>query len=123
VILIAALFLASPSPKPVTLPSPAIITSTDFVAPTAPRTPVLHHRDQWPEGTAIIYPSPGHGQYLHSRDVTELKISVNGAQKGMFDTSPGASGTFAGTSGGNTVAVVARFGNGAEEVVCQGLVG
>jgi hypothetical protein len=33
VILIAALFLSSPSPQPVTIPSPAIISSTDFVAP------------------------------------------------------------------------------------------
>ena len=45
VILIAVLFLSSPSPQPVTIPSPAIISSTDFVAPTAPRTPILYRRD------------------------------------------------------------------------------
>ncbi|MCJ7742341.1 MAG: hypothetical protein MUO95_06625, partial [Methanoregula sp.] len=56
-------------------------------------------------------------------DVTELRVSVNGAQKGMLDAKPGASGTFAGTSGGNSVAVVARFANGAEEVVYQSLIG
>ena len=39
VILVAALFLSRPSPQPVTLPSPATISSTDFVAPTAPRSP------------------------------------------------------------------------------------
>ena len=58
-----------------------------------------------------------------SGDVTELRVSVNGAQKGMLDTSPGASGTFAGTSGGNSVTVVAKFANGAESVVYQDSIG
>ena len=53
-------------------------------------------------------------------DSTGLMVTVNGVQKGMPGTSPGASGTFAGTSGGNTVTVVARFGNGAESVVYEG---
>ena len=52
-------------------------------------------------------------------DVTELRVSVNGAQKGMPGASPGASGTFAGTPGSNSVMVVAKFGNGAESVVYQ----
>ena len=56
-------------------------------------------------------------------DVTGLRVSVNGAQKGMLDASPGASGTFAGTSGTNTVMVVARFANGAESVVYQDSIG
>jgi len=56
-------------------------------------------------------------------DVTELRVSVNGAQKGILDASPGAGGTFAGTSGSNTVTVVAKFGNGAENVVYQGSIG
>ena len=54
-------------------------------------------------------------------DVTRLRVSVNGVQKGMPGASPGASGTFAGTSGTNTVMVVARFANGAESVVYQGV--
>ena len=56
-------------------------------------------------------------------DVTELRVSVNGAQKGMPDATPGASGTFAGTSGTNSVTVVVKFANGAEEVVYMGSVG
>jgi hypothetical protein len=56
-------------------------------------------------------------------DVTELRVSVNGVQKGMPGTSPGASGTFVGTAGGNTVTVVAKFENGAKEVVYQSLAG
>jgi hypothetical protein len=56
-------------------------------------------------------------------DVTGLRVSVNGQQKGILDASPGASATFAGTSGSNSVMVVAKFGNGAESVVYQGLIG
>jgi hypothetical protein len=55
-------------------------------------------------------------------DITELRVSVNGQQKGMPGASPGASGTFAGMSGGDSVTVVAKFGDGAEEVVYQGVV-
>jgi hypothetical protein len=50
-------------------------------------------------------------------DITGLRVSVNGQQKGMLDARPGASGTFAVTSGRDTVMVVAKFGNGAESVV------
>ena len=50
-------------------------------------------------------------------------VSVNGAQKGMLDAIPGASGTFAGTSGTNSVTVVVKFTNGAEKVVFQSLIG
>ena len=56
-------------------------------------------------------------------DITGLRVSVNGTQKGILDASPGASGTFAGTSGTNPVTVVAKFGNGAESVVYQSLIG
>ena len=54
-------------------------------------------------------------------DITELRVSVNGQQKGMLDARPGASGTIAGTSGTNMVTVVAKFGNGAESVVYEGV--
>jgi hypothetical protein len=56
-------------------------------------------------------------------DIAELRVSVNEAQKGMLYASPGASGIFTGTSGSNTVTVVAKFGNGAESVVYQSLIG
>jgi hypothetical protein len=52
-------------------------------------------------------------------DVTELRVSVNGAEKGMPDARMGASGTFTGTSGSNMVRVVAKLTNGAESVVYQ----
>ncbi|GEM_PF-1269412 len=52
-------------------------------------------------------------------EITGLKVSVNGAQAGTLGTSPGASGTFAATSGTNNVVVTAHYANGAEAVVFQ----
>jgi len=46
-------------------------------------------------------------------------VSVNGKQKGMLKTSPGSSGSFAGTSGSNNVIVAAEFSNGAGSGVYQ----
>ena len=119
VILVAALFLYSPSPQPIKIPAPAIISSTDFVAPTAPQPPsctIAINGEKVP-------PSSIHLQIMATTcitgDVTELRVSVNGAQKGTLGTSPGASGTFAGTSGTNSVTVVVKFTNGAEKVVFQ----
>jgi hypothetical protein len=120
VILVAALFLSSPSPQPITIPSPAVISSTDFVAPTAPQPPsctVAINGQKVPPSSIQLQVMantciPG--------DITGLRVSVNGAQKGMLDTSPGVSGIFDGTSGTNSVTVVAKFWNGAESVVYQG---
>jgi len=98
VILVAALFLSGPSPPPVTIPSPAIISSTDFVAPTAPQPPSCTDTINGQK----VPPSSIHLQVMANtcitEDVTGLRVSVNGAQKGMPGASPGASGTFAGTS-------------------------
>ena len=99
VILIAALFLSSPSPQPITIPSPAIISSTDFVVPTAPQPPACTVAINGQK----VPPSSIHLQVMANTcipgDISELMVSVNGAQKGMLDASPGSSGTFAGTSG------------------------
>jgi len=123
VILIAALFLFSPSPQPVNLPATTGISATDFVAPTAPQPPSCTVAINGQK----VQPSSIHLQVMATTcipgDITGLRVSVNGAQKGMLDASPGASGTFAGTSGTNSVTVVAKFANGAESVVYQGLIG
>jgi len=123
VILIAALFLFSPSPQPVSIPAPAIISSTDFVAPTAPQPPSCTIAINGQK----VQPSSIHLQVMANTcipgDVTELRVSVNGAQRGMLDANPGASWTFAGMSGSNSITVVAKFANGAESVVYQGLIG
>ncbi len=55
-------------------------------------------------------------------DIRELRVSVNGVQKGIPGSSPGAGGTFAGKSGTNSVTVVAKFANGAESVVYMGTI-
>ena len=119
VIIVAGLFLYSPSPQPVTIPAATGISATDFVAPTAPQPPSCTIAINGQK----IPPSSIHLQVMANTcipgDVTELRVSVNGAQKGVLDARPGASGTFAGTSGSNTVMVVARFANGAESVVYQ----
>jgi len=52
-------------------------------------------------------------------DVTELTVSVNGVSKGTLGITPGTSGTFAGTSGSDNVVVVAKYANGAENVIYQ----
>jgi len=122
VILVAGLFLFSPSPQPVTIPATTGISATDFVAPTAPQPPSCTVAINGQK----IQPSSIHLQVMANTcipgDVTELRVSVNGAQKGMLDASPGASGTFVGTFDSNMVTVVARFANGAESVVYEGLI-
>jgi hypothetical protein len=85
VILVAALFLFCPSPHPVSIPSPAIISSTDFVAPTAPQPPsctvAINGQKAQPSSVHLqvmaIPAFPG--------DVTGLMVSVNGVQKGILD--------------------------------------
>jgi predicted nucleic acid-binding Zn ribbon protein len=52
-------------------------------------------------------------------DITELRVSVNGAQKGTLNPNPGSGGTFTGTSGTDNVIVAAKFANGVESVVYQ----
>jgi hypothetical protein len=51
-------------------------------------------------------------------DVSELTVSVNDAFKGTLGITPGASGSFAGTSGSDNV-VVAKYAYSAESVVYQ----
>jgi len=123
VILIAALFLSSPSPQPVNIPATTGITATDFVAPTAPQPPSC----MVAISSEKIQSSSIHLQVMANTcipgDITELRVSVNGVQKGMLEASPGASGTYTGTSGTNSVTVVAKFANGAESVVYMGSIG
>jgi len=119
VILVAVVLLTSPSPQPVTIPVPTITvppTEAAVAAPQAPSCTIAITGQKIP-------PSSIHLQVMASTcsagDITALTVSVNGAQKGTLDSTPGASGTVAGTSGTNTVIVVAKFANGAENVVYQ----
>jgi len=122
VIIIAALFLLNPSSLPVKIPAPSSISATDFVAPTAPQPPSCTIAINGQK----VPPSSIHLEVMANTciagDVTALTVSVNGAQKGTLDASPGAIGTFAGTSGTNSATVVAKFANGAEKVVYLGTI-
>jgi hypothetical protein len=123
VIIVAALFLISPSSQPIKIPAPAIISPTDFVAPTAPQpsscTVAINGQKVPPSSIQLEVIA----NTCSAGEIAELTVSVNGAQKGKLDASPGASGTFAGTSGTNSVTVVAKFTNGSEKVVYMGPVG
>jgi uncharacterized membrane protein len=89
VILIAALFLFSPSPQPIAIPAASSISATDFVAPTAPQPPSCTIAINGQK----VPPSSIHLQVMANTcipgDITGLRVSVNGAQKGMLGTSPG----------------------------------
>jgi hypothetical protein len=52
-------------------------------------------------------------------EISELEVSVNGEQKGTLATTAGSGTTFAGTSGTNSVVVVAKYASGAESIVYQ----
>jgi hypothetical protein len=124
VIIVAAVFLLNPSSKPVKIPVPSLtVPPTASVAPPTPQQAPLCI-------IAIngqkVPPSSIHlavmADTCSAGEIEELRVSVNGAQKGMLGTSPGASGIFTGASGTNSVTVVAKFANGAEKDVFQSVV-
>jgi predicted nucleic acid-binding Zn ribbon protein len=119
VILIAGVLLLSLSPQSVSMPVPAITvppTAMAVQAPIAPSCTIGITGQKVPPSSIQLRVMAG---TCSAGEVTELKVSVNGVQQGTLGTSPGASGTFAGTSGTNNVIVVAKFANGAENVVYQ----
>jgi len=119
VIIVAAVFLMNPSSQPVKIPAPSSISAIDFVAPTTPQPPSCTIAINGQKVPPFSIQLSVMADTCIAGDVTALTVSVNGAQKGMLGTSPGASGTFTGTSGTNSVTVVAKFANGAEQVVFQ----
>ncbi|MFZ0004969.1 MAG: hypothetical protein WCC86_01945 [Methanoregula sp.] len=52
-------------------------------------------------------------------EVTEIQVSINGAQVGTLGISPGTSKTFTSPSGITNVVVTAKYSDGAESVVYQ----
>jgi hypothetical protein len=119
VIIVAAVLLLLPAPHPVTVPEPVIT-----VPPAAAEEPAL----QAPSCTIAIngqkiFPDTIQLQVMTSTcsagDIIELRVSINGAQKGTLSPNTGSSGTFTGTSGSNNVIVTAKYANGAESVVFQ----
>jgi len=119
IVVVAVLLLASPAPS-TPLPAPQL---------TMLPTPGAAAQNPSPPACTIaiagskVPPSSVQLRLMTSTctagDVTELRVSVNGAQKGTLGMSPGSSGTFPGTSPNNNVIVVARYANGAEGIVFQ----
>ncbi len=119
VIAVAAVYLISPSTKPVTLPDTAITvppTTASVSVPQAPACTIAIVGSKIPPSSIRLQVMTSS---CKAGDITELRVSVNGAQKGILGSSPGTSGMFAGNSGTNNVIVVAEFANGAENVVYQ----
>jgi hypothetical protein len=119
VILIAAVLLMSPAPQPVNIPDPVITappTKTVVSSPSAPACMIAITGSKVPPLSVMLRVMTNQ---CSAGDISELRVSVNGAQKGTLGSGAGASGTFAGTSGTNTVIVVAKYTNGAEGIVYQ----
>jgi len=119
VLSVAVVLFMIPSTQPVTLTDPVITappTQAAVSAPQAPSCMIAITGSKTPPSSVMLRVmtnqcSPG--------EISELRVSVNGAEKGTLGTGAGTSGTFTGSSGTNTVIVVAKYANGAESVVFQ----
>jgi len=101
------------------IPTPAITvppTTPAVISPKAPTCTIAITGSKVPPSSIQLRVMTS---TCFAEDVIELRVSVNGAQKGTLGTNAGASGTFAATSGTNNVIVVAKYANGAESVVFQ----
>lgn len=117
IILVVVFLLLPPSqPIPPTPPQPTVPpTVTVAKAASPPCTIAITGKKNPPASIQLQVMTTT----CFAGDITELRVSVNGEQKGTLSSSPGSSGTFTGTSGSNNVIVVAKFANGAESVVYQ----
>jgi hypothetical protein len=118
IILVVVILLISPGPG-TTIEPPATVSPTKAMvsSPTAPSCTIAITGSKVPPSSIRLQVMTS---TCSAAELSGLRVSVNGAEKGTLGTSPGVSGTFAGESGTNTVIVVAKFANGAESVVYQG---
>jgi hypothetical protein len=119
IILVVAIILLLPAPQSVTMPEPTITvlpTATEESALQAPSCTIAIHGQKTPPATIQLQVMTSS---CFAGDITELRVSINGEQKGTLSPDPGSSGTFTGTSGSNNVIVVAKYANGVESVVFQ----
>lgn len=121
VIIVVAFVLMSPAPGPGTTIAPVIT-----VQPTSAGTNAGASLPSQPTCFIDITPSKVSSSLIRLQvtsttcspgELTGLNVSINGAQAGPLGTNPGASRTFTGSSGTNSVVVTANFANGAESVV------
>jgi hypothetical protein len=118
IIIVVAIILLLPAPQPAPLPAPQLTvprTTAAEEAATPPCTIAITGRKNPPATIQLQVMT----STCFAGDITELRVSVNGEQKGTLSSNPGSSGTFAGSSGSSNVVVTAKFANGAESVVYQ----
>jgi predicted nucleic acid-binding Zn ribbon protein len=119
IILVVAVLLLLPASQPIPLPNPPLTvppTLAEASAPQAPSCSIAITGKKNPPATIQLQVMTS---TCSAGDVTELRVSINGAQKGTLNPNPGSSGMFAGISGSNNVIVTAKFANGVESVVFQ----
>jgi hypothetical protein len=126
VVVVAVVFLLLPAPQPVPEPAskPAPQPAPQLaVIPAAAEVPVPTLSCTIAITGSKIPPDTIQLQVMSStcfaRDVTRLRVLINGEEQGALAPGPGSGGTFTGMSGANNVIVVAAFSNGAESVVYQ----
>lgn len=118
IILIVAILLLLTAPQPAPQPVPQLtVPPTPAAAEAASPTCTIAITGRKTPPSAILLQVMTSTCY--AGDITELRVMINGEQKGTLSTSPGSSETFTGTSGSNNVIVTATFANGAESVVFQ----
>jgi hypothetical protein len=118
IILIVAILLLLTAPQPAAQPAPQLTVpptpaAAEVVSPTC--TIAITGR-KTPPSTILLQVMTS---TCYAGDITELRVMINGEQKGTLSTSPGSSETFTGASGSNNVIVTATFANGAGSVVFQ----
>jgi hypothetical protein len=118
IILIVAVILLLPPQQPASQPLPRVMvppTAAAVQAASPPCTIAITGRKN-PHSSIQLQMMTS---TCFAGDITELRVRINGEDKGTLSSSPGSSGTFTGTSGSNNVIVTALFANGAESVVFQ----
>jgi hypothetical protein len=118
VMLVAAVLLLLPAQQPTPQPVPQLTTPPTPAAaePASPSCTIAITGKKNPPATIQLQVMTS---TCFAGEITELRVSINGEQKGTLSTSPGSSGTFTGTSRSDNVIVAAKFANGAESVVYQ----
>jgi hypothetical protein len=119
IILVAAVFLLLPAPKSAPLPNPQLTMPPTKVAaanPSPPSCTIAITGKKTPPATIQLQVMTS---TCFTGDIIELRVSINGEQKGTLGSNPGTSGTFIGKPGSNNVIVAAKYANGAESVVFQ----
>jgi hypothetical protein len=118
IILVVAVILLLPAPQSAPQPLPQVTvppTAAAVQAASPPCTIAITGRKNPPAKIQLQVMT----STCSASEIAELRVSVNGVQKGTLGSGPGSSATFDGTSGTNTIIVAAKFANGAESVVYQ----